>query len=94
MKKALGKTNWYKNKKYTKLVGGEKRSFQGGAPILKDIKNCSKQARGKEKQARETEAVRKILGRMKGVNRRIASCVQDVTRSQEQAARKKESRTQ
>ena len=58
IRKALGKNNWYKERrKFVRTVDGVQKKFGGGAPILKEIKHCSRQAKGAEKEIRETEAV-------------------------------------
>ena len=58
VKKILGKSNWFKNKKmFTKEVDGKQMRYQGGAPVLREMKHCGKQARGSEKERKETEAV-------------------------------------
>ena len=51
VKKVLGKTNWFKNKKkVTKKVDGEQKRYRGGAPVLREMKNCSRQAKESEEK--------------------------------------------
>ena len=56
--KALGKTNWYKNRrKFAQTVNGEQRRYSGGAPVVREVKQCSKHAKGAKVDIRETKAV-------------------------------------